>query len=161
MSYNPNGYANYQSYTYQGEPIYPESYDDSGRYNYYNNNYRADIKKGVVVPKSYLAGANRTPTSHRDQDKSWVEGQNPQSYTIELADADKPAQVAGVLYKAPKNDRRAQVSYQQDGKTYYKGLYGSYNNYEAAQQALNALPADIKSGANIKSWGTVQGSVNH
>ena len=85
--------------------------------------------------------------------------QNAQGYTIELADGDKAAQVAGALYKAPKNQRTAEVKYQQGGKTYYKGLYGSYPSYDAAQQALSTLPADVKQKAGIKSWGSVQHGV--
>ncbi len=155
MSYNPHGYSNYRSYVYEGEPLYPESYDNGSGYN------NSGEKKQVVVPETYLMNTSRAPTSHKDQDKSWVSSQNPQGYTIELADDDKPASVAGKLQKAPKNERMAEVRYENDGKTHYKGLYGTFGTAEAAQQALSALPADVKAGATVKNWGAVQGSVNH
>ena len=94
----------------------------------------------MTVPDSYYVGAYHSPTSHKDVDRNWVNSQNPQGYTIEVAEGERPAQVAGKLYKLPKNDRRAQIKYNKNGKTYYKGVYGSYNNYEDAQKALNNLP---------------------
>ncbi|AHE66509.1 SPOR domain-containing protein [Legionella oakridgensis] len=160
VAYNPNGYMNYQSYTYDGKPLYPESYEGNYRY-YEQENYHPEATKQVVVPDSYHVGPYHSPASHKDRDRQWVESQNPQAYTIELANGEKASQVAGQLYKAPKSDRMAQIKYQQNGKTYYEGLYGSYSSYEAAQQALNALPDDIKQGASIQSWGNVQNKVNN
>lgn len=54
----------------------------------------------------------------------------------------------------------AQVKYYQNGKTHYKGLYGTYDSQEAAQKALESLPPEIKQGAGIKDWGSVQGNLN-
>ena len=158
MSYNPNGYSNYRSYIYEGEPIYPESYDNRGR-GFDNYQYQPQTQKQVVVPSSYHVGPYHSPTSHKDKDRSWVNSQNPQGYTIELADDEKPANVARKLYKAPKSDRMAQVKYQRDGINHYKGIYGSYPTMEAAQQALQALPAEVKAGATVKNWGSVQSHV--
>ena len=83
-----------------------------------------------------------------------------QNYTIELADGDKASEVANTLYKAPKNDRMAEIKYQKDGKTYYKGVYGSYPSLEAAQQALTTLPDEIKQKAGVQTWGSVQQNVH-
>jgi septal ring-binding cell division protein DamX len=112
--------------------------------------------QGVVVPDSYHVGEYHSPVSFKDRDKGWVSSQNPQGYTIELADDQKASKVAQKLYKAPKNDRMAQVRYQKNGKPYYKGVYGTYNSPEAAQKALDQLPAELKQGAGVKSWGSVQ-----
>ena len=90
-----------------------------------------------------------------------MNSQNSQAFTIELADEEKASQVANTLYKAPKNERMGEVKYQRDGKTYYKGLYGSFPSYEAAQQALSALPSDVKQNAGIKKWASVQNGVNN
>jgi septal ring-binding cell division protein DamX len=76
-----------------------------------------------------------------------------------LAAGKKASQVASKLQQAPKSNRRAQVKYQRNGQNYYKGVYGSYSSYQAAQQALNSLPANVRQGAKIKSWGSVQSSV--
>jgi septal ring-binding cell division protein DamX len=147
-------------------PAYP-SYDNRQFYNQgnldmvnYSDNYKYneayESKQSVVVPDSYHVGEMHSPVSFRDRDQTWVSGQNPQAYTIELAEGDKASQVAQVLYKAPKNDRMAQIKYEQGGKEYYRGVYGSYHSAEEAQKALDALPADIKGRASVKNWRSVQ-----
>jgi len=140
--------------TYQGSYLYPEGYDNAGDVN------QVSSKQTVVVPESYHVSALHGPTSPKDLDKTWIDSQNPQSYTIELADSDKPSQVASALSKAPKNEHMAEVKYQNQGKTYYKGLYGTYPSYDAAQQALKVLPDDVKQGAGVKAWENVQRSVS-
>jgi hypothetical protein len=154
MSHNPNGYMNFQSYTWDGQPLYPESYDGSYTYGDHQR-----VKKQVVVPETYHVGAYHSPARAKDRDRSWVHQQNPGNYTIELGSGEKASAVARKLYKAPKSNRSAQVKVNQNGKTYYKGLYGSYPSYDAAQKALKDLPDDVKQGANIKPFGNVQRSV--
>ena len=127
---------------------------------YYQSYATPSVKREVVVPETYHMSAYRPAVSHVDQDRSWVEGQNPKDYTIEIADKEKASEVAGTLMNAPKNDRMAQVRYERDGKSYYKGLYGTYPTYEAAQQAQDSLPSSMKADSSIKSWSNVQNSVN-
>lgn len=148
----------YQRNSSQNTQMYPEGYENTSVYN--TPNPRDETQHQVVVPESYHVGAYHSPTSPKDMDKSWVTSQNPQGYTIELATGEKASQVAGVLYKAPKNERMAEVQYQRGGKSYYEGLYGSYPTQEAAQQALNTLPDDVKQGAGIKTWSSVQSNVD-
>ena len=146
----------YQSYAYDDSRLYPQV-------NYRLNNYSYQTRPGnqaVSVPDSYHVGEYHSPVSFKDRDRSWVSSQNPQGYTIEVADDEKASKVAQKLYKAPKNDRMAQVKYQRNGKAYYKGLYGTYDSPEAAQKALDALPPEIKQGAGVKNWGNVQGNLN-
>jgi len=145
----------YTNYVYDDRQFYPQGY-------YQRNEYSSSYSSGqsVEVPESYHVGAYHSPVSSKDRDRSWVEGQNPQGYTIEVADEEKAAQVANKLYKAPKADRMAQVKYQRNGKPYYKGLYGTYDNAEAAQKALDSLPAEIKQGAGVKNWGSIQQNIN-
>lgn len=156
-----SNFGNYGPYNFSNsQMIYPDSYDS------YNSQYQqGQYPEGapprssgaVVVPESYHVGVTGRPTSAKDMDKSWIEKQNPSSYTIELANDSKPSRVAGVLYKAPKNERSAEVRTNSGG---YTGVYGSYPTYEAAMQKLNSLPEDVKKDAKIKSWGSVQSSVN-
>ena len=141
-------------------------YDDSQAY--WRNSYRMPYsynykyyessrsKQEVVVPDSYHVGDMRSPISFKDREQVWVSNQNPQAYTIELAEGDKAAKVAQTLYKTPKNERMAQVRTQRDGKDYYQGVYGSYNSAAEAQKALDALPPELKSGARVKNWGSIQ-----
>lgn len=152
-SYNPNGYADYRSYVYDGEPIYPESYE------HYNPNRLPDNERPVFIPESYHMNAyQQAPVTHQDGDKHWVQSQNPKGYTIQVGDADKPAQVANTLQQVPKTDRTAEIKYQKNGKDYYKGVYGSYPNADAAKEALDKLPENIKKQATVQPWKSVQGS---
>ena len=146
-----NSSSGYQPYDSQPSTLYPEGYDSTVGYG-----YQAESKKEVVVPESYHVGAYHSPTPPKDLDRTWVSNQNPQGYTIEVADDEKAARVAGTLQKAPKSEHMAEVKYQRNGQTSYKGLYGTYPSQEAAQQALSALPEDVKQGASVKTWGSVQ-----
>ena len=119
-----------------------------------------EAKRPVAVPNSYHVNEYQAPASHKSRDKSWVNSQNPMGYTVEVGDDENAASVASSLQTAPKNNRSAQIKYQKDGKTYYKGDYGSYDNYQDAKKALDSLPADVKARARVKNWGTVQGGVN-
>ncbi|KTD67904.1 MULTISPECIES: hypothetical protein [Legionella] len=125
-------------------------------YNMTNYDYRYQQKREVSVPNSYHVGELHSPVSFKDRDQTWVNSQNPQAYTIELTEGDKASHVAQVLYKAPKKNRMAQVKYDQDGKTRYKGVYGTYSTSEEAQKALNSLPPELKGGASVVNWSSVQ-----
>jgi hypothetical protein len=146
-------YQNFQSY-YTSYGYQPYQYQDIG---YYRSDYSNGYSESTVtVPDSHYAGSYRSPTSHKDMDRNWVNSQNPKSYTIQIGESEKASQIAGRLYKAPKSDRSAEIKYNRDGRSYYKGVYGSYNNLDDAQKALNNLPAEIKQGADIKPWSSVQ-----
>lgn len=110
-------------------------------------NYSAEPRK-VTVPDSSFFTGRATPVSHEALDSEWVQQQNPNSYTIEVASDEKPAAVADVLQQIPKLARTAQI--QQDNK--YTGVYGSYSSQEEAQSAFNKLPANIRRKAKIKQW---------
>lgn len=144
----------YNTYTYNNSQLYPPA-----DYNTVNTYQSSFPQRNVSVPDSYHVGEFHSPVSFKDRDRTWVTNQNPQGYTIEVADDEKASQVAQKLYKTPKNDRMAQVKYQRDGKAYYKGVYGTYPDAESAQKALNALPPEIKQGAGVKNWGSVQNNL--
>lgn len=144
-------YEPYPVYTY--DPYQPNTMMNYNRVPY-DSSYSQ--KQEVVVPDSYHMSEVRSPVSFKDRDQTWVNSQNPQGYTIELAEGDKASKVAQVLYKAPKNDRMAQVHYVRDGKTHYKGVYGTFTSAEEAQKALNALPSEIKNSAAVIHWSNVQ-----
>ncbi len=152
-SYGPSSTSSYQ-YSTEDTQLYPAKYESNI---YLSDQYQES--KQVIVPESYHMGANHSPTTHTDRDRSWMNSQNSEGYTIELGNSDKASEVAKTLYKAPKNDRMAEIKYQKEGKTYYKGLYGSYPTLEAAEQALKALPEDVKQTAGVKTWGSVKTGV--
>ncbi|MBA2709694.1 MAG: SPOR domain-containing protein [Tatlockia sp.] len=151
-SYEANNQNVYTSYS--AEPIHyqPIKYASVQPYET-RSGYSGSI---TTVPDSHYTGSYRSPTSHKDIDRSWVDNQNPNSYTIQIGESDKAYQVAGRLHKTPKTERSAEVKYDRNGQSYYKGVYGSFNSQEDAQKALNSLPPEIKQGAEIKSWSSVQ-----
>lgn len=138
------------------QTIYPDSYDTYSSYSGAYNEPAAQPKE-VVIPNSYHIGTMGGPASSKSIDKTWAQSQNPNSYTIEVASDQKPARVASVLYKAPKSERTAEIK-TNNGE--YKGLFGTYPSYEAAQEKLNTLPDDIKQNASIKKWNNVQVDIN-
>ncbi|MDF1684880.1 MAG: SPOR domain-containing protein [Legionellaceae bacterium] len=146
-------------------PLYPDGYDTSGgayRDGGYQDNgngaYVPGSRKVVKVPEGYHVGSEHSPASFNDREKSWVNRQSPQNYTVELGDNEKASQVAATLQKAPKDARKAEIKYNRGGKKHYKGVYGTYSSYGAAQKALNALPEDLRKNARVKTWGSVQNS---
>lgn len=150
-----NNATDYSTYQAQPSTLYPDGYDTTVGYS-----QPIESKKGVVVPESYHVSTYGSPVSAKDVDRTWVASQNPQSYTIEIADDEKASRVAGALQQTPKNEHTAEVKYQRNGQTAFKGLYGTYPSQEAAQQALSTLPADVKQNASVKTWGTVQNNIN-
>ncbi|VEG90647.1 Uncharacterized protein conserved in bacteria [Legionella spiritensis] len=158
MNNSMPGYSGYTSYSYEDVDYIPQAYYD-GNFGYEGYQQQYQSGRQVTVPNSYHVGAYHSPIKSKDQDRNWVSGQNPGGYTIEIANG-KASQVAKKLMGAPKNNHTAQIKYQRNGGSYYKGLYGSFNSYEEAQKALNALPPDIKQGSGIRNWGNVQNSMN-
>lgn len=150
----PTYYSNvsYRPYTY--ESTFFRAYDSG-------TNYRWTAPVQENHADSYYVGDRTSPVSHKDVDKEWVRSQNPNAYTIEISDEEKASHVASKLQQVPKNDRSAEIKYnRQDGSSSYKGVYGSFNNYEEAQKAYNNLPEDIKQGANIKTWNNIQPKIS-
>jgi septal ring-binding cell division protein DamX len=114
-------------------------------------------KKGVVVPQSYYL-AEGTPVSHQASDTDWVDEQDSEGYTIQLANGSAPA-VAQTLQQAPKSARMAQVQYNNNGQTGYVGVYGTYATKAEAEAALSKLPSNLQSSAQVESWSDVQEKV--
>ncbi len=158
MVYKDYNKVSYRTYAYDQTQLYPQA--DYRMYNYGYVNQNTPVQGNVNVPDSYHVGEYHSPVSFKDRDRNWVSSQNPQGYTIQVADDEKASRVAQKLYKAPKNDRMAQIKYQRNGKSYYKGVYGTYSSQEAAQKALDELPPDIKQGAGVTPWGNIQNNLN-
>lgn len=122
---------------------------------YYYSPYASE-KKEVRVPNTYHVGQFHAPESHKRRDVSWVESQSPNHYTLSLSEDSKAANVASVLYQAPKKEHMAEVQYGSGDQKKYQGLYGSYPSKEEAEKAYNSLPQEIKNGARIKQFNEVQ-----
>lgn len=140
---------------YTNPEVYPEAYDTS--FESYHTNVEPRQSE-VVVPQTYYHTHNftNTPTPVKDEDKRWVDNQDPSNYTIQVQKGSKPADVAKTLQQMPKSGRSVEVRSQSGS---YIGLHGNYPNREAAQEQLNNLPTEVKSQATIKNWGSVQNEV--
>lgn len=154
-----NTYQTYPVYNYERVNYYPDS--SSGGSVYGNMQELPGEKANINVPDSYHVGAYHSPQRAKDRDVSWINNQNPQGYTIQLADDEKASYVANKINQAPKNEHTAEIKYQQGGKNYYKGLYGSYNSQQEAKSALESLPNEVKQGAGIQQWNAVQSQVGN
>lgn len=140
-------YVPYSTYENSSNMLYPDSYETI------STPRDEPVSSGkVTVPQSYHMSMG-TPETSKNLDKSWVSNQSPQAYTIQLVTDSKASRVANVLYKAPKQERSAEVKTTQGT---YTGVYGTYPSYEAAAAQLNALPEDVKQGASVTTWGQVQ-----
>lgn len=106
--------------------------------------------------KSYHFSNSGSPKSHKQRDAEWINSQNPNNYTIELAEDEKASNVAKKLFNTPKQERMAQYKSQKDGKTVSKGIYGSFKDSESAKKALDKLPADVRDKAKVKTFGNAQ-----
>jgi hypothetical protein len=148
------GYQPYYAYHSEDSIIYSSNYGgtDYGAYS-------GEAASTVIAPDTYHLGSYRAPVRAKESDKSWVSSQNPQNYTIELADDANASYVAKRLSQAPLRNRRAELKYNKEGQSYYKGVYGSYSSAEEAQKALEELPAEIKQGASVQQWNRVQSNL--
>ena len=155
MTSGQHDYVSNQPYDYQATPLYPEGYENTVVYT--TDSY--NTPQGMQTPNNYPVTTKQSPVASKDMDKAWVTSQSPTGYTIQMSENEKASYVARALQKAPKNERMAEVKYKQNGKDYYKGLYGSFPDAESATKALEALPGDIKQAARIETWGTVQQSL--
>lgn len=99
--------------------------------------------------------AGEAKVAHPPSDNVWVKQQVLTAYTIELVDDVKPAVVSHVLLQTPKMEHSAAYRYVHNGVTRYKGLYGSFNTHQAAQEALQKLPAKFKANSRITQFGNL------
>lgn len=116
--------------------------------------YESDAPAAAKSPD--YNNAVTTPVVKRQSDMEWVNSQHPGSYTIEVATDPKRSKVAYTVFKSPKAQRTAQFGYKNNDQKVYTGVYGTYKTKEEAQQALDALPSDVKQSATVQQWQNVQ-----
>lgn len=157
-SWDSTSTENDSYFTMQSMPNYESTEGYNTSYDSYLSLPDTDTSPGVVVPKTYhLGNYTNTPPTSKDEDRQWVNQQNPSGYTIEVSKDVKPAPVANKLQQMPKNERSVEVRSQSGS---YLGLHGSYPNREAAEQQLNNLPSSVKDNAQIKNWHSIQNQVD-
>ena len=119
----------------------------------------------VIAPDPVIDTVNpektteSTPISSKNIDIVWAQQQLPGHYTIIISQDISAAHVAMALHQAPKTARMAEIKIQSRGSVMYLGVYGTYINYEAAQQALNIYTETMKSSGVIKTWSEIQNNI--
>lgn len=146
---------------FSGHNYYDDDYSDNVNYQEGGHaagdsdgggSYRYRRGRPVVAPNSYHFSGNASPTKHKDRDMNWIRQQNPDGYTIELANDAKPSTVAKVLHSTPKSARMAQVR----TKKGFTGIYGTFKDRQEAEAALQKLPENLRNKAGVREWNKVQ-----
>jgi septal ring-binding cell division protein DamX len=134
------------------EMVYPviTPYDE----NSYLNHEPVEAKPLPKFVKT--AEVPQTQVSAKNVDVGWVQQQNPGSSTILIGSDSKPLPVSMALMQAPKDQRSAALKYEKNGQIYYSGVYGTYNDQNSAEQALQKLPENLRKTAKIVNWDAVQ-----
>lgn len=94
--------------------------------------------------------------SAKNIDVTWVQQQNPGALTILVATEEQALPVGMALTQTPKDQRSAALRYERNGRMQYSGVYGSYSDKEAAEQAIQNLPESLKNNARVVSWSEMQ-----
>ncbi len=99
-------------------------------------------KPATAAPGKPPAGAGETACSE------WLGRQNPRQYTLQLMSSTARSDALGVLDRYPL-DPHAICAYKKDETQRYMLLYGVFENRTAAQQAVSALPGELRQN---KPW---------
>lgn len=146
--YNADGYDYDNYYVDEEGNRRPSYYRSRG-----GGHYR---RQRVSVPHSYHFSGGNSPRTHKNRDANWAQSQNPNAYTIQLSSGEKASTVAKDIATTPKFERAAQIKYEQNGRKYYRGVYGTYSSREEAEKAMQRLPSNVRQKAAIKNWSRIQ-----
>jgi hypothetical protein len=95
-----------------------------------------------------VSGPARTPEQGiRRED--WVLSQRSDSYTLQIGSVTDEADIIRFIKDHHIETEAAYVEVVINGVTRYNAVYGVFPNYQAANDAIESLPAGIK---NIKPW---------
>jgi type IV pilus biogenesis protein PilP len=114
------------------------------------------VSKPVVVPQP-KASTTKTVKPVVDQLAAQQLPDNKDFYTIQLTSDNELASVQGFIADHKLQDKATYVpAKNKHGTTWYVGIYGQYSTRAAAQQALEALPASVRSeGAYVVSYASI------
>jgi DamX protein len=77
-------------------------------------------------------------------DEGWLLGQAPENYTVQLFGSHDRQAAERFKETHRVKDRLATYRTNRDGKDWYVVVTGSYTSRDAAQRAIQALPAEVK-----------------
>ena len=110
-------------------------------------------KTSKIKPTSSLVVATTIPENH----EGWLWSQDPSHYTLQLA-AGKDKKAIQTFIKRHKLEGKAVFFHRlRDGKDWYILIYGSYNGYSKAKQAISSLPSAVQ---KAKPWTRTFGAIH-
>ena len=78
------------------------------------------------------------------KDETWISRQPDSAYTMQLFSSWEPQAIERFVHKYALQDNIARFASQRDGKTWFSLVYGSYAGKQAANNAVSALPPDLR-----------------
>jgi septal ring-binding cell division protein DamX len=114
------------------------------------NYWFAKAAKGGLVP-AYLqlqdksiAPAVGTHVKTEYTAEEWVKVQNPANYTLQLASSTNKQLIEKYYYENSLQGKAGYYRNRRQGEYWYALVYGSYPNIEKANEAVAALPENLK-----------------
>jgi len=100
---------------------------------------------------------NKPPANALDAHRQWLMGVQPENYTIQLLSADRETAVIDFINDNHLENKTHYFYNISDSGAWYSLVYGNYAARGAAQEALEKLPAALRTAHPwIRTMGTVQ-----
>ena len=81
--------------------------------------------------------------------REWVLQQNPAYYTLQIGSGTREQDIVNFLKENGIENEAAYIEVEIKGVTRYNALYGVYENFSLANEAVEALPAKLR---KVKPW---------
>ena len=93
--------------------------------------------------------------------EDWVLRQNPKTYTLQIVSLVKEANIIRFIEENQLDSDAAYIEVVINNVKRYNAFYGSYDNFEQAQQAIKDLPDNLsKTKPWIRNYGVLQQMLN-
>jgi DamX protein len=113
-----------------------------------------------VAPATPARPPSPAAEPRRGADEAWLLQQSPESYTVQLFGSHDRQAAERFKGSQRLKDRVAIYRTSRGGKDWYVAVLGSYSTREAAQRAIQGLPAEVKrQNPWPRSLGSVQESI--
>ncbi|MGD9386126.1 MAG: SPOR domain-containing protein, partial [Thioalkalispiraceae bacterium] len=122
-----------------------------------------DWRVHVVDPeagKSNTASFRVTQFDQGYQKDKWILTQNPGDFTLQLFGTNKQTNAEEFIQQHRLGDEAGYFYSRDDGKDWYRVIYGAFPDKAAAQQAASSLPASLKVKPWVRRLDDIQASIN-
>ena len=120
------------------------------------------LKEQVMVETVQHPDSPRMPVSDVPiNTESWVMQQPPDSYTLQIGSSVDEQGIVDLIRENRLTDEAAYIQVVIDGVTRYSALYGSFESFDEAQQAIAVLPEQLQRAKPwVRNFGILQGMIN-